>query len=86
MPILSDEEESGGYNKLLMNTFIPALRAAEEAKTLPEGVLAVVFDKNPMEASGYAAEMATLMEENVFMVENCKFVPQHEEHESCADG
>ncbi len=33
------------------------------------GGLAVVFDKNPMEASGYAAVMAERLQEHVWMVE-----------------
>ena len=34
-----------------------------------EGVLAVIYDKNPMEASGYAAALADLMEEPVYFVD-----------------
>ena len=33
------------------------------------GGLAVVYDKNPMEATGYGAVMADLMKEQVFLVE-----------------
>ena len=36
---------------------------------LPKGGLAVVYDKNEMEASGYAAELANVMKEEVHLVE-----------------
>ena len=45
------------------------LEEAEKDGTLPEGRLAVIYDKNPMEASGYAATMADVFQEEVLYVE-----------------
>ena len=42
---------------------MPALRAREG--TLPAGALAVLYDKNKMEAGGYAAALADLTGEQV---------------------
>ena len=36
---------------------------------LPKGGLAVVYDKNPMETTGYAAALADAMKEPVWLVE-----------------
>ncbi|KAI8827169.1 uncharacterized protein EV422DRAFT_491186 [Fimicolochytrium jonesii] len=65
MPLLSDPEEHGGYGIVISRTFLPLLR------TLPPtlGGLAVVYDKNMMEASGYAAVMAEVCGEEVYLVE-----------------
>jgi hypothetical protein len=48
-----------------MRTFLPSLKG----KRLPGGDLAVIYDKNHMEASGYAAAMADLLREHVHLVE-----------------
>lgn len=44
---------------------MPALAAKEAAGKLPCGALAVLYDKNKMEASGYAAALADLTGEQV---------------------
>ena len=64
MPLIHDNEERGGYEVLLRRSFLPMLKR----RVLVEGGLAVIFDKNPMEASGYAATMADLTGEPVHLV------------------
>ncbi len=65
MPFI-EEQQHGGYEKLLANSFLPALK---KKKNLPEGDLAVVFDKNPMENIGYARTLADITNESVYAVE-----------------
>lgn len=48
---------TGGYAVLLKRSFFPTIKRLEEAGELPKGILAVVYDKNPMEASGYANQI-----------------------------
>jgi hypothetical protein len=57
-----DIDENSGYHILAKNTIRPLVEAATE-----DGVLAVVYDKNPMEASGYAAVIASEFKENVYL-------------------
>jgi hypothetical protein len=63
MPIPSDDDEQGGYRKLIETAFLPLISKRKQAS----GALAVLFDKNYMEASGYAAVIADLTGENVFL-------------------
>ncbi len=63
MPIPSDDDEQAGYRKLIQTAFLPLLA---KRKTVA-GALAVLFDKNFVEASGYAAAIADLTGENVFL-------------------
>ena len=65
MPLLDDHDELGGYRKLIENTFIPSLKGQ---RVISDGVLAVLYDKNPMEASGYAAAIAELLQEDVYYI------------------
>ncbi len=65
MPLLNDHDDQGGYRLLLERTFLPYLQRGRQTV---KGALAVVYDKNPMEASGYAAAMADLMKEPVYLV------------------
>lgn len=62
-PILSEDDERGGYSRLLTHAFLPLLRK----RNLPKGGLAVLYDKNGMEASGYAAALADLTGEPVYL-------------------
>ncbi|ORX71978.1 hypothetical protein DL89DRAFT_274223 [Linderina pennispora] len=64
MPLLQDTDECGGYRVVLKSAFKDLLAATDV-----EGELAVVFDKNPMEASGYAAALAEESGEHVWLVE-----------------
>lgn len=64
MPRLEEHSEEAGYRILLERTFLPMLKR----RRLPQGGLAAIFDKNPMEVSGYAATLAELTGEPVHMV------------------
>lgn len=63
LPFDGDNDEQGGYRALLERAFLPALKR----RGLPSGGLAVVYDKNEMEASGYAATLADLVGEPVWL-------------------
>ncbi len=63
MPILADDQEQGGYRMLLEHAFLPLANK----RGLPRGDLAVLYDKNRMEASGYAAVLADLTGERVWL-------------------
>lgn len=64
MPLLDDNMEQGGYRLLIERSFKPF---AEKKKGI-KGKLAVVYDKNPMEASGYACAIADVFKEEVLYV------------------
>lgn len=64
MPLLSEDDEYGGYRTLINQAFLPLLAR----RRLPPGDLAVVFDKNEMEATGYAATIAELTDEATWCV------------------
>jgi hypothetical protein len=64
MPLYDEHEEQGGYRQNLERALLPILPRAD----LPSGDLAVVYDKNEMEASGYAAALADLAGEPVHLV------------------
>lgn len=61
-PLQDDRQEQGGYRVLLQRSLLPRLPPRSA------GELAVVYDKNPMEASGYAAALADLTGEGVHLV------------------
>lgn len=63
MPILSDDQEQGGYRVLMEHAFLPWLAR----RSLPKGDLAVLYDKNLMEVSGYAACLAEITGEPVWL-------------------
>jgi hypothetical protein len=70
MPQLHHEElNRDGYHELMRNTFATTIKMAEKDGKLPVGGLAVIFDKNPMENTGYAAAMADIMAEPVYLAE-----------------
>ncbi len=64
MPRMEESQEEAGYRRLLSHAFLPML----SRRNLPRGGLAVLYDKNLMEASGYAATLATLTESEVYLV------------------
>ncbi|WP_035805930.1 ATP-grasp domain-containing protein [Lunatimonas lonarensis] len=66
MPLLDMNAEKGGYKRLIESTFKPMVDGHDES-----GVLAVIYDKNPMENVGYAATIADVFGENVYLA---KFV------------
>lgn len=65
MPLVEDNQEQGSYRMLVERTFKPYLKGMR-AKIA--GGLAVLYDKNPMEASGYASVIADVMGEKVHYV------------------
>jgi hypothetical protein len=64
MPLIDDDDDQGGYRRLLSRTFLPML----DRRRLPTGDLAVLWDKNEMETGGYAAALADLTGETVHLV------------------
>jgi hypothetical protein len=64
MPLYEEHDEQGGYKTLMARTFLPLI----QNKRLPVGGLAVIYDKNDMEASGYAAALADQAGEPVHLV------------------
>lgn len=71
MPALSDYDEHRGYKQLIEESFLPALKN----RKLPKGKLAVIYDKNYMESSGYAATLADLTGEDVYLVSHMNGSP-----------
>jgi hypothetical protein len=69
MPVLAEHDEYGGYRELMEKTFKPLVEEMEKDGRLPEGRIAVVYDKNTMEASGYAATLADVFGTNILMAE-----------------
>lgn len=65
MPLLDEAKEQGGYRQLMEHTFKPRVLSRRK---LPAGGLAVIYDKNPVETSGYAAAMADTFNEPVYLV------------------
>ena len=63
MPLLQDYVKDTTYHQLIKSTFKSKIK-----NTRIKGVLAVVYDKNEMEASGYAAAIADVMNEDVHLV------------------
>ena len=68
MPLLDDNKEEGSYKLLLERTFKHYLKPKQGVPRL-HGGLAVIYDKNHMETSGYAAVMADVFDEEVFLIE-----------------
>jgi hypothetical protein len=64
MPLSDEHQEMGGYRTLIERTFLPAIK--KRKRRLPKGTLAVIYDKNPMEASAYAHVLAELTGEKVY--------------------
>lgn len=65
MPLVDDNQEQGSYRLMVERTFKPYLK---NLRHKIKGGLAVVYDKNPMEASGYAQVIADVMNEPVYYV------------------
>lgn len=63
MPSFEEHDDAFGYRSNLEQSFAPLIRG----RRLPPGELAVIYDKNPMEASGYAATMADMFGEPVHL-------------------
>ncbi|KNC83945.1 hypothetical protein SARC_03809 [Sphaeroforma arctica JP610] len=72
MPLVNENEEYGGYKVMMEHAFVPMLekkRIEDPDSYVEGGCLAVIYDKNLMEASGYASAMATVFDEKVYLVE-----------------
>ncbi|KAI8337923.1 hypothetical protein BC941DRAFT_352162 [Chlamydoabsidia padenii] len=65
MPLLSETNEQGGYRLVIESAFKEQLSKADRDL----GGLAVIYDKNLMESSGYAAVLADVAQEDVWLVE-----------------
>lgn len=65
MPLLNDNQEQGSYRFLIERTFKPYLK---NLRLKLKGGLAVLYDKNHMESSGYAEVIADVMNEPVYFV------------------
>ena len=63
MPPLNDADEYRGYRSLIEHSFLPQLKR----RRLPKGALAVIYDKNYMDNSGYASTLADLTGESVYL-------------------
>lgn len=66
MPLLDDNLEDGSYRHLIERTFKRMLIPKPGIQV--KGQLAVFYDKNYMEVSGYAAIIADVFQENVLLV------------------
>lgn len=67
MPLVSDDKEEGGYQTLVEHVLAPAFKKIRKEKGKQAGVLAVIYDKNVMETSGYAASLAHHTGEKVYL-------------------
>ncbi len=65
MPLVDDNEEQGSYRLMVERTFKPSLK---NLRNKIKGGIAVIYDKNPMEVSGYAEVIADVMNEPVHYV------------------
>ena len=63
MPLTDDHQEQGNYRWLIEKTFKPFLE--KKRNSIPGG-LAVIYDKNLVETSGYAAVIADVFDEPVY--------------------
>ena len=64
MPLRDESQEHGGYEPVIRESFLNMLKG----RRMVPGALAVIFDKNFMEASGYAATLADLTNEPVYLI------------------
>jgi hypothetical protein len=67
MPLLDENIDEGGYKTLIEKTFKPFINTGKGQKKI-QGKLAVIYDKNPMEASGYASVIADVFNEDVLYI------------------
>ena len=64
MPLLSEYDEQGGYRVVLDSAFRDLVNSFGDVElTRVKAGLAVIYDKNPMEASGYASALSDLYDE-----------------------
>lgn len=63
-PRYDEVQEQSSYRRLIEGAFAPLLRR----RGLPQGEVAVLWDKNLMENSGYAAVIADVLGQDVYLV------------------
>lgn len=83
MPLVDDHKEDGSYRLLVERTFQPFIKS-KRGNTKLDGALAVFYDKNHMETSGYAAVIADVFKEKVYLVEDYENKPN--DHIKIEDG
>lgn len=66
MPQISQFDEYRGYKNLIEKSFIPLIDHLEEK----DGVLAVLWDKNYLEVSGYAQTLSDITGEDVYLIKS----------------
>lgn len=66
-PLINDDDEEGGYRQVLENTFLPLIKSSLR-KAEPGAILAVIYDKNETESSGYAQVMANLTGQPTYLI------------------
>ena len=67
MPLLDDNKEDGAYRLLIERTFKPLLKPKKGTAAI-KGRLGLIYDKNYMETSGYAAVIADVFDEEVLLI------------------
>ncbi|RME99043.1 MAG: hypothetical protein D6772_08245 [Bacteroidetes bacterium] len=67
MPLVDDNKEEGSYRLLIERTFKPMLKKRKTGGST-QGKLGLIYDKNYMETSGYAAVIADVMQEPVLLI------------------
>jgi hypothetical protein len=67
MPLLDDNKEEGSYRLLIERTFQPMLKPKKGLVGI-NGRLGLLYDKNLMETSGYAAVIADVFQEEVIYI------------------
>ncbi len=75
MPLLDDHQEEGGYRRLVERTFLPYVKKRQGGVRV-DGHLAVIYDKNPMETTGYAAVIADVFNEKVLLITDYDEAPE----------
>lgn len=75
MPLLNDNDDYGTYRLLIERTFKPYLKNKPGTAKI-KGKLAVFYDKNIMEASGYAHVIADVFKED------CLLIPYYDKEEN----
>lgn len=75
MPLLDDHQEEGGYRRLVERTFLPYVKKRTGGHRV-DGRLAVIYDKNPMETTGYAAVIADVFDEEVLLITDYDGAPE----------
>lgn len=84
MPLLDDNKEDGSYRLLIERTFKPLLKGRKGTGQKKKGRLGLIYDKNYMETSGYAAVIADVFDEEVLLIPY--FLGEDNDHIRVEDG